>query len=120
MRMKKLFFTILSAFLLCTTSAAMDLIPLTICPYENDLPGGNGHPKTPINAPTVYIDNYTLLFEASHPDYILNIKDEYGNVVYTTVVYSALTQVVLPSTLSGNYQIELVMGYWLFKGWINI
>ena len=47
-------------------------------------------------------------------------KDEDGNVVYTTVVYSAQTQVVLPSTLSGDYQIELVMGYWIFKGWINL
>lgn len=98
----------------------MDLIPLTICPYENEQPGGNGHPKTPIIAPKVYIDDYTLLFEANHPDYVLNIKDEDGDVVYSTVVYSAQTQVVLPSTLSGNYQIELVMGYRLFKGWINL
>ena len=118
--MKKLLFTILCAFLLCTTVAAMDLIPLTICPYENDQPIGNGQPKTPITAPTVYIDDYTLLFEASHPEYVLYIKDEDGNVVYSTVVYSAQTQVVLPSTLSGDYQIELVMGYWLFMGWINL
>lgn len=118
--MKKLLFTVLSAFLLCSTITAMDLIPLTICPYENEQPGGNGHPKTPIIAPKVYIDDYTLLFEANHPDYVLNIKDEDGDVVYSTVVYSAQTQVVLPSTLSGNYQIELVMGYRLFKGWINL
>lgn len=98
---------------------AWDLIPLSVY-YDDDQPGGNGHPKTPVLAPTVYIDDYTLLFEASHPDYVLNIKDEDGNVVYTTVVYSVQTQVILPSTLSGDYQIELVMGYWLFKGWINI
>ena len=118
--MKKLLFTILIAFLLCTTVAAMDLIPLTICPYENDQPGGPGHPRTPITAPTVYIDDYTLLFEASNPEYVLYIKDEDDNVVYSTVVYSAQTQVILPSTLSGDYQIELVMGYWIFKGWINL
>ena len=118
--MKKLLFTILCAFLLCTTVAAMDLIPLTICPYENDQPIGNGQPKTPITAPTVYIDDYTLLFEASHPEYVLYIKDEDGNVVYSTVVYSTQPQVVLPSTLSGNYEIQLVMGYWLFMGWINL
>ena len=118
--MKKLFFTILSAFLFCTTVAAMDLIPLVICPYENDQPLGNGHPKTPMTAPKVYIDNYSLLFEASHPEYVLNIKDEDGDVVYTTTVYSTQAQVVLPSTLSGNYQIELVMGNWLFTGWIEL
>ena len=70
--------------------------------------------------PTVYIDDYTLLFEANHPDYVLNIKDEDGDVVYSTVVSSTQTQVVLPSTLSGNYQIQLVMGNWMFMGWINL
>lgn len=118
--MKKLLFTVLSAFLLCSTITAMDLIPLTICPYENEQPGGNDFPKTPITAPKVYIDDYTLLFEANHPEYVLNIKDEGDNVVYTTTVYSAQTQVVLPSILSGDYQIELVMGYWLFTGYITL
>ena len=118
--MKKLLFTILTAFLLCTTVAAMELIPLTICPYENEQPLGPGNPKTPITAPTVYIDDYTLLFEANHPEYVLNIKDEDDNVVHTTTVYSSQTQVILPSTLSGDYQIELVMGYWHFTGWINL
>jgi hypothetical protein len=118
--MKKLLFTVLSAFLLCSTITAMDLIPLTICPYENEQPGGNDFPKTPITAPKVYIDDYTLLFEANHPEYVLNIKDEGDNVVYTTTVYSTQTQVVLPSILSGDYKIELVMGYRLFKGWINL
>jgi hypothetical protein len=61
-----------------------------------------------------------LLFEVGHPEYVLNIKDEDGNVVYTTMLYSTQTQVVLPSALSGDYQIELVMGYWLFTGWINL
>lgn len=51
---------------------------------------------------------------------LLNTKDEGGNVVFTTVVYSAQTEVVLPSTLSGDYDIELVMGNWLFSGWINL
>ena len=118
--MKRLFLFLFGATILSTSLPAQELVPLTVCINEEDQPIGNDLPKSPINVPTVYIDNYTLLFEASHPDYILNIKDEYGNVVYTTVVYSAQTQVVLPSTLSGNYQIELVMGYWLFKGWINI
>jgi hypothetical protein len=55
-----------------------------------------------------------------HPDYILYIKDEDGDVVFTTTVYSAQTQVVLPSTLSGDYEVELVMGNWLFTGYITL
>ena len=117
--MKKLLLFLFGAFLLSTSVSAQVLVPLSVN-YDEEQPGGNGFPKTPITAPTVYIDDYTLLFEANHPDYVLNIKDEDGDVVYSTVVYSAQTQVVLPSTLSGNYQIELVMGYRLFKGWINL
>ena len=81
---------------------------------------GHGYPKSPIQPPTVYIEDHTLSFTVDHPDYLLNIKDEDGDVVFTTVVYSAQTEVVLPLTLSGDYEIELVMGNWLFSGWINL
>lgn len=118
--MKKLLLFLFGAFLLSTSVSAQVLVPLTVCIEEDEQPGGPGYPKTPITAPKVYIDDYTLLFEANHPEYVLYIKDEDDNVVYSTTVYSAQTQVVLPSTLSGNYQIELVMGYRLFKGWINL
>ena len=73
-----------------------------------------------MQVPKVYIDDYTLLFEANHPEYVLNIKDEDGNVVYTTVVYSTQTQVILPSTLSGDYVIELAVDNLLYTGWINL
>jgi hypothetical protein len=118
--MKKLLLFLFSAFVLSTSVSAQVLVPLTVSIEEHDQPLGPGYPKTPITAPTVYIDDYTLLFEVDHPEYVLYIKDEDDNVVYSTVVYSAQTQVVLPSTLSGNYQIELVMGNWLFTGWINL
>ena len=121
MNMKKLLLSFLVTLLFCTEVAAMDLVPLTICMSERkDQPIGNGYPKSPMQPPTVYIEDYTLLFAVDHPEYVLNIKDEDDNVVYTTVVYSSLTQVILPSTLSGDYQIELVMGNWLFTGWINL
>ena len=98
---------------------AWELIPLSVN-YDEEQPLGPGNPKTPITAPTVYIDDYTLLFEVNHPEYVLNIKDEDDNVVYTTTVYSTQTQVVLPSTLLGNYKIELQMGYWKFTGYIML
>jgi hypothetical protein len=118
--MKKLFLFLFSAFIFSTSVSAQVLVPLTVSIEEDEQPGGPGNPKTPMTAPKVYIDDYTLLFAVDHPDYVLYIKDEDDNVVFSTVVYSAQTQVVLPSTLSGNYQIELVMGNWLFKGWINL
>ena len=115
--MKKLLLFLFGAFILSTSVSAQELVPLTVSIIDEQ-PISHGHPRSPEETPIVYIDAYTLLFEANHPDYVLNIKDEDGDVVYSTVVYSAQTQVVLPSTLSGDYQIELVVGNLLFKGWI--
>ena len=115
--MKKILLLGLFALFMSTSVMAWELIPLSVN-YDDEQPLGPGYPKTPITAPTVYIDDYTLLFEANHPEYVLRIKDENNVVVYTTVVYSTQTQVVLPSSLSGDYQIELVVDNLLFKGWI--
>lgn len=60
------------------------------------------------------------LFAVDHPDYVLIIKDEDGIVVYSTIVYPTQTEVILPSTLSGDYEVNLVMGNWLFIGEINL
>ena len=117
--MKKNLLLVLFALFMSTSVMAWELIPLSVN-YDEEQPLGPGNPKTPITAPTVYIDDYTLLFEANHPEYVLRIKDENNVVVYTTVVYSTQTQVVLPSSLSGDYQIELVMGNWLFTGYITL
>lgn len=77
-------------------------------------------PRTPINPPTVYLEDNALTFVADHPEYVLYIKDEDEEVVYSTVVTSAETEVTLPSCLSGTYEIQLVMGNWLFTGWIEL
>ena len=118
--MRKLFLFVLGAFLISTSSWAQELVPLSVSIEDDEQSLGPGYPKTPITAPKVYIEDYTLLFEVNHPEYVLNIKDEDNNVVYSTVVSSTQTQIVLPSTLSGDYQIELVMGNWHFTGWINL
>ena len=98
---------------------ASEVIPFTVH-YEDDMPLGNGYGRPSIEVPLVYIDDYTLTFAIDHPDYVLIIKDEDGNVVYNTTVFSAQTEVFLPSTLSGDYEINIVMGNWLFTGWINL
>ena len=117
--MKKLLFLSLFILFMNVCAWAWEPISFTVS-YDDYNPISHGHPKTPMTPPSVWIDDYTLLFVADHPEYVLNIKDEDDNVVYSTVVSSTQTQVVLPSALSGDYQIELVMGYWLFTGWINL
>ena len=121
--MKKLFILLVSASMMGTrmgTSAyAWNQIPIAVS-YDDNRPIGHGHGKSPMRPPVVYIEDYTLSFTADHPDYILNIKDEDGEVVYSTTVFSSMTQVTLPSTLSGDYEIELLMGNWKFMGFITL
>ena len=117
--MKKLLLMIVGAFMLSTSLFAMKVIPF-LSHYVDDQPAGNGPARTPIEVPLVYIEDNTLTFEVNHPDYVLTIKDEDGDVVYTTTVFTTDTEVILPSTLSGDYEIQLVMGNWLFAGWINL
>ena len=119
--MKKAIFLVSFFMAFMAHAQAMELIQLTASLLDvDDRPVGNSTPKSPTEPPTVYIEDYTLSFEVGHPEYVLNIKDEDGEVVYTTVVYSTQTEVVLPSTLSGDYEIELIMGNWLFTGYINL
>ena len=117
--MRKSFYLLLIALSLSTSAAAWDRIPLAVGIIES-MPIGHGHGKSPMRPPVVYLEDHTLAFVADHPEYILNIKDEDGEVVYSTVVYSTLTQVTLPSILSGEYVIELTMGNWKFTGFINL
>lgn len=118
--MKKLLLLIIAAFMLSTSSWAWELVPLSLHIEDDDKPLGHGYGKPSIETPKVYIEDYTLSFGINHPDYQLIIKDEDGNQVYVTPVYSSQSQVILPSTLSGNYEINLAMGNWLFTGWINL
>lgn len=118
--MKKLFMLLFCAFMMSTSLLAWERLPLTIMSDDDEMPLGYSGPRGPIEAPTVYIEDYSLSFEANHPDYVLYIKDEDGDVVYTTTVYSFMTLVPLPYTLSGDYEIELVYGNWLFTGNISL
>lgn len=117
--MKKLFLLLTSYLFLGASVEAKCLIAFTSQIIDNT-PVGNNMPRGPIEVPLVYIEDNTLTFEVNHPDYTLIIKDEDGYVVYTTTVFATDTEVILPSTLSGDYEINLVMGNWLFTGWINL
>ena len=112
---------LLCALFMCAIMQAQERIAFSVeSSIIDKQPMGHGHPKSPMRPPVVYIEDYTLSFAVDHPDYELTIKDEEGEIVYTTVVTSAETLVTLPSTLAGEYVIELRMGYWKFVGWIEL
>ena len=86
--MKKLLLLIIAAFMLSTSSWAWELVPLSLHIEDDDKPLGHGYGKPSIETPKVYIEDYTLSFGINHPEYVLIIKDENGQEVYTTTVFS--------------------------------
>ena len=77
-------------------------------------------PKSPILAPTVYIDGNVLTFETSCDGCVLQLVDEDDDVVYTIVIPAGTTTLVLPATLEGTFELQINDGEWLFYADIEL
>ena len=66
--------------------------------------------RGPVLMPTVWQDGYLLDFYGTHDDYVLRLVDATNAVVYSTVVPSYQTQVWLPATLVGIFELQLYDG----------
>ena len=86
----------------------------------NPIFGGTPMPRTPPAIPNVSIDDHTLNTGAVWFDATLQVLDENENVVYTTFVPAGTPSVVLPSTLSGDYELRLIWNNWRFYGYISL
>lgn len=65
-------------------------------------------------------DDYVLTLPAFEEDYTLELRDENDVVVYTDYVPAGTTQVVLPSTLSGDFELRLVADTYYYIGYISL
>lgn len=109
--------TIISFFFLLLSSslsfgypdALTSTLPLQVEIVEPTTPIG-GHPRTPVAVPSVVQDDHTLYFNNVGYDLTLVLLDEDGGEAYTTFIPAGTTAVVLPSTLSGEYELQLLPG----------
>jgi len=85
----------------------------------DDKPTQPENPRTPVLIPTVWQDGYELEIETPHAEYVLNIVSG-TTVVYTVVVPANVSLVVLPATLSGTYELQLIQGDLCFYGDIEL
>ena len=53
-------------------------------------------------------------------DYTLNLYDEDGEVVYTVFVPAGTTQVILPTTLSGDFELRFETATYYYYGYISL
>ena len=92
-------------------------IPLQVRIFDPTI-GSTPFPKSPVQVPDVYIDGYTLTFDESCDECTLRIVNDEDEVEFTTVIMS--NTVVLPSTLQGEYEIQIIRGKYCFYGDIEL
>lgn len=94
-----------------------DEIDLEVGIYD---PTGTYEPfeKGPILVPSVSLDGHTLYFATSCDGCTLRLLDENDVVVFSTIIPTGTTSLVLPSYLSGEYEIQIIQGNYYFWGYI--
>lgn len=98
----------LSAY--CEYGPVVVRYPLTLQVCINPVGSGNQFPKSPIEQPDVSISGHILFFEDVAYDLTLCLVDENDDVVYTVFVPAGTTSVVLPSTFTGSFELQLFPG----------
>ena len=114
--MKKLFFYLLSVFALNANAGNVELNVT----WDDPTNIGYPIPKSPVLVPEVSLDGHTLYFFTPCDGYTLNIVDENDVVVYSIVIPVGTTSWVLPATLSGEYELQLISGNYCFWGMITL
>lgn len=123
--MKKVFLAIILLLTSVVSYASVQQVCGNDVPLEVgiDDPTNNEDPlpKSPILIPSVSQDGYELSFQSSHPVYTLYIIEN-EVAAYSVIVSSSTTSVVLPSWLSGEYELQLHPDgcNYYFYGFINL
>lgn len=95
-----------------------DRIPLTVI-WDDPSGPNNPIPKIPMRPFFITQDGCILTLPVTSVDYTLVLCDENGTVAYSTFLSAGTTQVILPTTLSGIYEIRLVADTYYYIGYIE-
>lgn len=107
--MKKLFLFLMMVYCMAV-SASSFIYPTILNFYVRPIkPIGTGKPipRSPIQTPAVEQDGHTLYFETGHADFTLLLIEEDSDEAYEVSIPSSVDIIVLPSTLSGDYELRL-------------
>lgn len=116
---KKLFLTVALLIGGGVFSFGAQQIPMQIID-ENPPCGGQTH--VPLRPWYITQDDYIFTLSATPEDYTLVVLDEDDEVVYSDTLLSGTTMFVLPSTLSGDFEIRLVpyASTYYYRGYIEL
>lgn len=81
---------------------------------------GQTNPKMPVRPLVITQDSNVLTLPATPVDYMLELRDENGTLVYYAFIPMGTTQIVLPTTLSGDFEIRLVADIYYYIGYLTL
>lgn len=113
--MKKILLSLLLCMLCCNAFSQVPVTPVGDFiqwqfHYVDPVVIGLPTPKSPVQSPLVSIDGHTLYLYDIGYDLTLRLVDENDDVVYTVCVPAGTTSVVLPSTFTGSFELQLFPG----------
>lgn len=115
---------LLFMFLLVGSSFADDPINYEEIPLQVSLvdPALNQGPirRSPVHAPSIGIDGYTLYFITPCDGCTLRLINEDGEMVLNMIIPENSSTIPLPSFLFGEYEIQIVRGNFCFSGYIYL
>lgn len=76
--------------------------------------GGSPLPKSPVQIPEVYLDGHTLSFDAAIEGCEVRLLDANENVIFTDFIEENQTLLILPSTLTGTFELQIIRGNIIF------
>jgi len=109
---RNLLFVLLCMFL--TINGYCNIVHLS-AKHDDPISKGNGH-RAPIMVPNVNQEGHTFVINQSFcDDVVVNILNE-ESIVYTVIVPAGTNQIILPDSLQGNYEFDLIHGNYCFYG----
>lgn len=117
--MKKLLFLLAIVIAPCSMYPGNNWIELLKVNFDTDKekPEFGKSPETSIE---ILVEGVDMYINNNVCEYELQILDEDGVVVYSTVISAGTSQVVLPSTLSGDYEIRFVTDDYYYYGFVTL
>jgi len=117
MRKLLMMFVLMLGGAIFSEALAEEQIPMQII---DEGPAHSGNTLAPARPWYITQNDYVLTLPAFEDDYILELRDEDDVVVYTDDVPAGTTQIVLPSTLSGDFELRLVGDTYYYRGYISL
>lgn len=115
--MKKFLICFSMLFCFSVVAFAGNNVPLNHQPIDNS---HDGNPKAPAVPWYIYQIGNVLTMSATPCDYVLTLYDEDDELVYSTFLPACTTQVVLPTTLSGDFEIRFETATYYYYGYISL